>query len=303
MSSSLPLAALHTFVEVVRAGSMKQAAEALCVSPGAVSQQIRNLEERLAMPLFVRGARELTPTDAARAFYARIAPQFLEIGGAWDALRGEPGRGARLNVTTTASFAGNWLIPRLAAFQAAYPELDIEIDSGAALVDLRRGHADIAIRHGLGDYPGHAVWPLWAPELWPVCSPALLDSSRPVHEPADCLAYPLLQDADRADWTLWLRAFGTEDARASRGTRYSDDTLLIRAALSGQGIALVRDVYARDDVAAGRLVRVIERPWPTRFAYYAVCDAARRDEWKIVAFREWLQQVSEPAGEPSNRMP
>ncbi len=288
MSQSLPLAALHTFVEIVRFGSMKQAAEALCVSPGAVSQQIRNLEARLAAPLFVRSGRELVPTDAARGLYERVAPHFREIGSAWRDLHGSQGRAARLTVTTTASFATNWLIPRLAGFQAAHPELEISIESGPDVVDLRRGFADMAIRHGLGDYPGHAAFALWAPELWPVCSPALLDASRPIAAPADCLAYPLLQDADRADWMLWLRAHGIDDARATRGTRFGDDSLLLRAALAGQGIALVRDVYAHDDVAAGRLVRVSDRPWPTRFAYYAVCDATRRDEWQLVAFREWL---------------
>ncbi|WP_279606920.1 LysR substrate-binding domain-containing protein, partial [Burkholderia anthina] len=140
----------------------------------------------------------------------------------------------------------------------------------------------------MGRYPGHAAFRIWTPEMWPVCSPRLLDPARPIRTAADCLSYPLLQDADRADWTLWLRTQGIEDARTPRGASFSEDALLIKAAVDGQGIALVRDIYARDEVAAGRLASVLARPWPTEFSYYVVCSEARQHEWKIVAFRDWL---------------
>jgi LysR family glycine cleavage system transcriptional activator len=288
MSKSLPLAALHTFVEVARRGSMKQAADLLCVSPGAVSQQIRNLEDRLATRLFARSGRDIALTAAGRVLFEQLARGFDEIEAAWTSVHGAKRQVVRLTVTTTASFANTWLVPRLGAFKADYPEIEIAIESGARLVDLRRDYVDIAIRHGLGRYPGHAAFPIWTPELWPVCSPRLLDPARRIEHPADCLAYPLLQDADRADWMLWLRAQGIEDPGAQRGTSFSEDASLIRAAIAAQGIALVRDIYARDDVVAGRLVRVLEQPWPTEFSYYAVCSEARQDEWKITAFRDWL---------------
>ncbi|MCL4648448.1 LysR substrate-binding domain-containing protein [Burkholderia multivorans] len=302
MAKSIPLAALHTFVEVARCGSMKQAADLLCLSPGAVSQHVRHLEDRLAVRLFERNGRELELTGTGRALFDALAGGFREIESAWANLHGANRRVVRLTVTTTASFANSWLVQRLGAFNAHYPEIEITIDTRPQLVDLRRDYVDIAIRHGLGRYPGHASFRIWTPELWPVCSPQLLDRARPIAQPADCLAYPLLQDADRADWVLWLRAQGIEDPRAQRGASFSDDALLIKAAVASQGIALVRDIYARDEIAAGRLVRVLVRPWPTELSYYVVCNEARRDEWKIVAFRDWLaREIGDGAGEPAGR--
>jgi LysR family glycine cleavage system transcriptional activator len=127
----------------------------------------------------------------------------------------------------------------------------------------------------------------------PVCSPGLLGSGTAVLEPVDCLQYPLLQDADRADWALWLRAQGIENALARRGSSFCDDALLIKAAVAGQGIALVSDVHASAEIANGRLVRLLSTPWPTNFAYYLVTNEDRAEEWKIAAFRKWmLDQVA-----------
>ena len=222
MAKSLPLAALHTFVEVARCASMKQAADQLCISPGAVSQHVRNLEDRLAVRLFERTGRELELTGTGRALFDQLAGGFNEIEAAWANVHGANRRIVRLAVTTTASFANTWLVQRLGAFNAAYPEIEITVETRAQLVDLRRDYVDVAIRHGLGHYPGHASFRIWTPELWPVCSPRLLDPARPIATPADCLSYPLLQDADRADWALWLRAQGIEDARAPRGASFSE---------------------------------------------------------------------------------
>jgi LysR family glycine cleavage system transcriptional activator len=288
MAKSLPLAALHTFVEVARCGSMKQAADLLCISPGAVSQHVRNLEDRLAVRLFERNGREIELTSTGRALFDQLASGFKEIEAAWSNIHGANRQVIRLTVTTTASFANTWLVPRLGSFKAEYPEIETTIETRAQLVDLRRDYVDIAIRHGLDSYLGHASFRIWTPELWPVCSPRLLDPAKRIEHPLDCLLYPLLQDSDRADWTLWLRAHGIEDPRAQRGASFSEDALLIKAAISAQGIALVRDIYARDEIAAGRLVRVLDRPWPTEFSYYVVCSETRQDEWKITAFRDWL---------------
>ncbi|MGU7770160.1 LysR substrate-binding domain-containing protein [Burkholderia sp. MR1-5-21] len=290
MSKSLPLSALHTFIEVGRCGSMKRAADVLCVSPGAVSQQIAKLEDRLMVRLFTRTSREVELTASGRALFEQLLPKFDEIEAIWSNGMATDLRVVRLTISTTASFADAWLVPRLGHFNALHPDIEIAVDSSPRLLDLRRDYVDIAIRHGLGTYPGHAVFKIWTPELLPVCSPRLLSPDRPIAGPQDCLGYPLLQDADRADWTLWLKAFGIEDKRAQRGTSFTDDSLLVKAAISGQGIALVRDVYVHDEIAAGHLVRALDLPWPTQFAYYVVCSDQRADEWKIDAFRTWIQR-------------
>ncbi|VCZ02512.1 Glycine cleavage system transcriptional activator [Pseudomonas aeruginosa] len=144
------------------------------------------------------------------------------------------------------------------------------VEATALLADLRRERIDVAIRHGLGDYPGLDVQALMAPPLIPVASPRLLAEGPEIREAIDCLAYPLLQESERNDWRLWLRAMGVEDdPRSERGPAFADDLLLVRAAEAGQGIALVREIHARAEIASGRLAVALERR-PSRFAYYAV---------------------------------
>jgi LysR family glycine cleavage system transcriptional activator len=130
----------------------------------------------------------------------------------------------------------------------------------------------------------------------PVCAPSLLSSGPSITEPADCLQYPLLQDAERADWMLWLRAHGLDSPISRKGSSFSDDALLVKAAIAGQGIALVRDLHASAEIASGGLMQLLHKPWPTDFAYYLLASEERKEDWTIVAFRTWiLDQVAEDA--------
>lgn len=288
MSATLPLQALRTFVEVSQRGSITAAAQALHVTPGAVSQQIRLLEERLGLALLVRERHGMRMTEAGADVYPMLSAAFAQIDKAVDALEAMKTRQS-LTVSTVATFAASWLVPRLGRFKERHPHIEVRVEATPALVDLRRDHVDIALRHGLGDYPGLDVVPLMAPVLVPVAAPGMLAAGAKLATPADCLAHPLLHDADRADWPLWLRAHGVaDDPRARRGDAYDDDFLLIRAAEAGQGLALVPAAYAREEIAAGRLVQVLDKPWPARFAYYAVSrpGAARRPE--VRAFIDWI---------------
>lgn len=288
MTATLPLQALRTFVEVSQRGSITAAAQALHVTPGAVSQQIRLLEDRLGLALLVRERHGMRMTEAGADVYPMLSAAFAQIDKAVDALEAMKTRQS-LTVSTVATFAASWLVPRLGRFKERHPHIEVRVEATPALVDLRRDHVDIALRHGLGDYPGLDVVPLMAPVLVPVAAPGLLAAGAALAVPADCLAHPLLHDADRADWPLWLRAHGVaDDPRARRGDAYDDDFLLIRAAEAGQGLALVPAAYAREEIAAGRLVQVLDKPWPARFAYYAVSrpGAAKRPE--VRAFIDWI---------------
>lgn len=280
---------LRAFAETGRRGSVRAAAGAMGVTPGAVSQQIKLLEQRLGVVLFERGNREIHLTSAGARLHGSIVRAFDGIEAALDDLNLRQGR-ATLTVSTVPAFAASWLVPRLGRFTAANPDIEVRVEATASLVDLARDRVDIAVRHGLGDYPGYESRRLIAPVLLPVASPALLAGGPPIRAPADCLAHPLLQDSDRADWLLWLRAFGVEDARAERGPSFEDDVLLIRAAAAGQGIALVRDIYAREEIENGRLALAIDRPWPTRFAYYAVTRSrATERPGATASFVAWLE--------------
>lgn len=296
MAALLPLQALRTFVEVGQRGSIKAAAEALCVTSGAVSQQVRLLEDRLGIALFTRERQGLRLTEAGASVHPVLLQAFAQIDKAVDTLEAIKGR-QTLTVSTVATFAASWLVPRLGRFNERYPQIEVRVEATSALVDMRRDRVDVALRHGLGLYPGLEVTRLMAPVLVPVASPDLAAKGPVLKEPGDCLAYPLLHDCDRADWPLWLAAHGVpDDERAERGSAFEDDFLLIRAAAAGQGLALVPVEYAKDEIAAGRLVQVLDKPWPARFAYYVVTrsDAGQRSE--VRAFVDWIMEEANAAG-------
>lgn len=290
MATSLPLLALRAFVEVGQQGSIKAAAQSLNVTSGAVSQQIRLLEDRIGMALFTRERSGLRLTEAGAGVHPGLLQAFEQIETALQSLQQISSR-QTLTVSTVATFAASWLVPRLGRFNQRYPHIEVRVEATSALVDMRRDRVDVALRHGLGVYPGLQVTRLMAPVLVPVASPALLSANSNLSEPQDCLDFPLLHDSDRADWPLWLNAHGVgKDPRAERGTALEDDFLLIRAAGAGQGLALVPQEYATEEIAAGRLLQVMDKPWPARFAYYVVTrpDAMQRDE--VRAFVEWIME-------------
>lgn len=294
MPGPLPLLGLHAFVEVARVGSVKDAAARLGVTSGAVSQQVRGLEARLGLKLFERRNREVRLTDAGRRLLSDVGEPFGRIEDAVEAIRQDriPG-GPRLTVSTTASFAATWLAPRLGRFNAIQPGIEVQLLTTPELVPLGAGPgcADVAIRHGLGRWQGVDAALLMQPRLVPVGSPRLLADGPPVRNPADCLNYPLLHEAASPDWRLWLQALGLDyrDRRVTRGTRFSDSTLLLGAAVAGQGLALLRDTYVTQEIAAGRLRIAIAADWPAEFAYYVVTNpgSSHRNP-RIAKFKEWL---------------
>lgn len=289
MGSVLPLLALRAFSETTRLGSLKAAAERMGVTPGAISQQIRLLEDRLGVTLLTRSRYGVQLTEAGASLYPGLSRGFGQIESALLDLQALT-RSNTLTISTQPSFASSWLVPRLPDFNAQYPQIDVRVQSTAELVDLLREPVDIALRHGLGDYPGVESIPLLAPVLLPVASPDLLAGGPLLDEPQDCLHYPLLQDADRADWSLWLQAHGVEpDSRSRRGPSFDEDLLLLRAAASGQGIALVQAQHAEEDLASGRLVVAVQRPWPSRFAYYLVARKENLERPHLQAFLGWIR--------------
>ena len=289
MGAVLPLLGLRAFVETGRHGSLTAAAEAMGVTPGAISQQLRQLQERLGVSLFDRTRHGVVLSVAGARVYPELLQAFEQISHSLHTLeRWETRR--TLRISAAPSFAAQWLAPRLGAFSALHPQVDVQLDSSAALVDLRRKGVDIAIRHGLGRYPGLHAEHLMAPVLLPVASPALLAGAPTVSSVQDCLQLPLLQDADRSDWRLWFQALDLPvDERLERGPAFDDDLLLIRAAVAGQGVALVRDIHAAEELASGRLQVVIDQPWPQAFAYYAVTHSDGESNAAVPAFMAWLR--------------
>lgn len=290
MGTVLPLLGLRAFTEVGRHGSVKTAAETMGVTPGAVSQQIRQLEERVGVTLFERCHRGLHLNEDGARVHAMLARAFDQIESALEILD-SISAGQTLTVNTVPSFAASWLVPRLGRFNERRPDIEVRVEATDKLVDLKRDGVDVALRHGLGEYRGLDARKFLTPVLVPVASPAVLAEGPAITSPADCLAYPLLQDSDRADWVLWLKALGVDDdPRAERGPSFEDDLLLIRAAVAGQGLALVSDVYAREEIELGRLALALECEWPRQFAYYAVTRPQADQKPAIAAFIDWLME-------------
>lgn len=287
---AIRLLLLHTFVVVARSGRMRDAAASMALTPGAISQRIRELEESIGYRLFTRVQAGVELNAAGKALFASLDEPFRaieEIGG-----KLESPSSRRIRISTMGSFAANWLVPRLPNFSQLHPDVDIALETESRIVDLRREPIDLAIRHGLGDYPGLETVRLMAPEMIVVASPDLLRSRPPIETPGDCLAFPLLHDMDRADWRLWFTAQGVKPPHDLKGPSFSDDHLMVRAAVSGQGLALARNVYAEDDLRAGRLVRAIAVQCPTRFAYYAVSTSEALQKPAVLHFRRWLVETA-----------
>lgn len=280
---------LETFVLVARFKSMKAAAEALSLSAGAISQRIRGLEEHAGYRLFQRQGGGIALTHEAEALLAELGPAFQTISQAWARIDGaEALARQRLTVSTMPSFANFVLVPRLGAFSQHFPQVEVNVETDLRVVDLHSEPVDIAIRHGLGDYPGLVATPLISPSLIVVASPALITQHGVLKRAADCLQLPLLHDHTRQDWRLWFEAHGVPTPERLKGPAFSDGTLIVRAAVAGQGLGLVREFYAAEELAAGRLIRALDVSWPSRFGYYLVATAEALQRPAVRAFRNWL---------------
>jgi LysR family glycine cleavage system transcriptional activator len=298
MTSPVSFGALRTFVEVGRQGSIKRAAQALNVTPGAVSQQVKALEARFGVQLLERGNREVKLPAHGLRLYGKITTSFEQIDAAVQLFEGRRPGPETLVISTTPSFAACWLAPRFGRFTAQHPQIEVQIRTSIQLVDFMKDSIDVALRHGAGNYPGLDASLLFTPRLVAVGSPSLL-AHGPLHSPADCLSYPLLQDRDRADWTAWLGAHGVEATRSAiKGPSYADDALLIQGAIAGQGLAIVRDVYAAQALEAGSIMLAIDAPVPTPASYFAVVRPDRVKTPKIAAFRAWIRREAANLKQP-----
>lgn len=299
MSRSLsrlpPLNALRAFVVAARHLSFSKAAAELFVTPAAVSQQVRQLEEHLGCALFRRGPRNLMLTDEGQACLPGLNAAFEGLAQALAEIDAAGARGA-LTVSVAPSFAAKWLVPRLENFAARFPDISVRVSASVGLTDFETDAIDCAIRYGAGGYAGLEVEHLLDERVVPVCSPGLLTGGAELKRPDDLAAFTLLHD-DSPDldpscptWTMWLRAAGAASVDAQRGLHFNASSLVIEAAMAGQGVALAKERLAERDLAAGRLVPVFRASKPLTFAYYFVCPPEKLSLAKVQAFRTWLRE-------------
>jgi LysR family transcriptional regulator, glycine cleavage system transcriptional activator len=300
-----PLNALRAFEAAARRLSFTKAAEELSVTPAAVSQHVKLLEEYFGIVLFRRLTRALRLTSAGQAVLPLLQEGFDKLAEADRILRRREDERV-LTVSVAPSFGARWLVPRLDRFHRAHPEYDIRLDATDRRVDFVEDNVDIALRYGRGRYRGLCSERLFAEVSFPVCSPALLDGDPPLRTLEDLRHHTLLHvqwqmETDAApSWRMWLRAAGLDDLPADRGPRFSVEDMAVQAAIAGQGVALVSSALVADDLARGVLVR----PFPeagdqaTEFCYFLVYPKAYLQRPKVAAFRDWVK--AEVEGGPAS---
>ncbi|MCK1285143.1 transcriptional regulator GcvA [Bradyrhizobium sp. 44] len=291
MTARLPsLNGLRAFEAAARHLSFTLAASELNVTQTAISHQIRRLEEELGIRLFVRQNRALTLTPEARDYLPGVRAAFNDLRLATDRLLRKDDDKV-LTVSTLASLAAKWLLPRLTDFQEHHPGIDVRITTSTSLVDFQRDNVDAAIRYGRGQWAGlRADW-LMADELFPVCSPSLLRGDKPLRCPEDLKSHMLLHtsNANSDDWRLWLTAAGQPaDIARQPGITFDMIFMTIQAAIDGIGVAMGRTSYVQDDIAKGRLVVPFKIALPADAGFYLVAPEGRREAPKLAAFRDWM---------------
>src|SRR6202012_2064786 len=209
-----PLNSLKAFEAAARHESFTRAAEELCVTQGAVSQQVKALEESLAIKLFNRERQRLIITEAGRDYLTVVRDALDRIAVGTERLLQRQNAGV-LTVSTSPDFAAKWLVHRLGNFAEAHPEIDLRISATLHHVDFAREEVDIAVRHADGTWPGLDPFQLSSEQLFAVCSPKLLSGRRKLGKPADILKLPLIHLDSREGWKKWLRAVGVNDADVS----------------------------------------------------------------------------------------
>lgn len=296
MRSIAHLNALRAFEASARHQSFSLAAQELNVTPAAVGQLVRTLEDWLGSPLFVRstsGRARLVTTEVAEQALPDIRAGLERLAVGLERLRSGSAGGV-LTVTVSPAFAAKWLLPRIERFQAAWPETDLRLDTSLKPVDFVAQRIDVGVRYGRGQWPGLAAEKLMDEEVYPVCAPALLATAT-LQAPGDLRGQVLIHDQSVdtstgfASWQAWLRHVGVQGAPTDRGLRINNSAAVLQAAIDGQGVALARSVMAHDDLAAGRLVRLFPQVrLESALAYYVVYRPECIAQPKVAAFRDWL---------------
>lgn len=281
------LVPLSAFEAAARHQNFARAAEQLHLTASAVSHHVRRLEARLGVALFQRHARGVTLTAEGRRLADAASNAFADVEGALLELRARPGSAELLRITTLHSLAQAWLIPRLADFQAAHPQIRLRLETDAVLTRFDDDGPDLGIRHGPGHWAGLHAQFLMPDSLFPVASPALVARTS-IRSAADIAAQPLIADLARQGWPDWFRAAGLPGARIDERISVSDSTDALRAAACGLGIALARDKIVRPWLQRGELVALPGPVLPARWGYYLIHPEHRPLKPAGKRFVEWL---------------
>lgn len=284
-----PFSSLVALEAAARHRSYSRAADELFVTHGAVSQQVRKLEDELGVQLFARRGNQMEPTATGAALATRV-------GEAMDVLRQGVDSARRaasgpIVVSTGAAFATRWLVTQLARLSAETGELDLTIRVEDRLSDLVTDGADVALRFGEGPWPGAESVRLIDEVLFPVCSPALLERY-PIKTPEDLLNAPLLRHTG-LPWSIWFRSMGVETPELPPALGFDDSSMMLDAAAQGLGVALARSGIARRDLGDGRLVRPLPGEVDVETGHHFVWRPENPKLPRILKLKDWFLKETE----------
>ena len=288
-TSTPSLAALTAFESAGRHLSFSRAAAELHLTQGAVSRQIRQLEEILGLALFERVNQRVILTDAGRVYLRDVQKVLTDLAEATHHVRGFAGNAGTLNLAVLPTFATRWLLPRLPGFLAGHPDATVHFTVRLEPFDFTADPLDAAIHHGEPTWPGAVCEFLCLEAVIPVASPAFRERHG-IREPGDLAVAPLLHQTTRPSaWHDWFAREGLPDAASYRGQRFDQFGMIIEAAAAGLGAALVPRFLVESELAAGSLVVLFDRPLRSGTGYWFVYPEAKAGSTLVRAFGDWLK--------------
>ncbi|MER9543735.1 transcriptional regulator GcvA [Mesorhizobium sp. M0437] len=282
-----PLTTLPSFEAAARLLSFSKAAEELHVTHGAISRAIKNLEDQLGVQLFERGTRSVSLTAVGEPYARAVREALAQLATATAAATARYSS-STLNVSTSDGFAGRWLVPRLYRFHRAHGDIDVRVSTSGKLTNFLGDGIDVAVRYGSGNYPGLMSEFLTGEEVFPVCSPKLLEGAHPLRTPQDLKHHTLIRDSFPIDWATWLASAGVEGVDPQSGITFDSATFAMESAAQGEGVVLGRTMLVAADLAAGRLVRPFGHALKSPSSFYFVYPPEAIRQRKVKAFRDWL---------------
>ncbi|WP_272001771.1 LysR substrate-binding domain-containing protein [Roseovarius sp. ZX-A-9] len=283
------ITALRMLEAVARLGTLQRAAEWICVTPSAVSHQLRKLEDSLGVKLINRIGRKVELTSAGNRYVKEIRKALKIVELASLPLGGSEPFG-RLRIRSASGLGSFWLAHHIGEFLELYPNIDLELSSQNDYSDLSSDNVDFSIVYGDGAWPGMYVKHLFTPHAFPVCSPSFLDRVGRIPKPEALANFPLLHHCNQGDWVKWLSAATTKSIQLNKGIIFSDITHCLNAAVAGTGIAMGDDVLARDALIEGKLIRLFETQIEGPSAYFIVGPKERVDRRASRLAIDWMSQ-------------
>jgi DNA-binding transcriptional LysR family regulator len=292
-----PLAELAAFEAIARHRSFTKASKELFLTPSALSQRLRHLEQHLDTRLLVRTRRSVELTTEGARYLEAVRDALSKLAIASEKFSASRPRRLRLGIVP--ALATNWLIYRLRSFHQRFPDIDLDIQSAIAMAKVEAGEVDIAIRWGRGDWPHLEQFKLFPDQLVAVCSAGYLKEVEPLRSPADLAKAVLLRNAVQP-WKPWFEAAGLQWPEPAHGPSFNDSTLALQAAVDGLGVALGRRMLVQHLLEQGSLVRLFDINAGIEEAFFVVYVKESLQRPEVAAFIDWVKSVAEDERGASN---